>query len=299
VRVYYSTHFVSKTLVIYAYSHYPPIIVNTEIMYINIIRRELETRSEKNPRYSLRAFARALNFEATVISQILSQKRVPTFKTAEKIIRALDLDPSVAQDFLSSVADAHKSRGLKLANKFLRHQFAESEIQKTSIQDLSIDYFRVIADWYHVAIMELTFTEGFESNSNWIAKELGITPLEAKLAIERLLKLGLLERIDNKLVKTNERMTTADKDLTTPALRKHQKQLLEKAILSLENDPIEIRNMSGMMMVADPALIPEAKKLIEECSKKVSRLLQSGRKTQVYQFHVSLYPIQKPKKEKL
>jgi len=91
----------------------------------------------------------------------------------------------------------------------------------------------------------------------------------------------------------------SDKDLTTPALRKHQKQLLEKAILSLENDPIEIRNMSGMMMVADPALIPEAKKLIEECSKKVSRLLQSGRKTQVYQFHVSLYPIQKPKKEKL
>ncbi len=271
--------------------------MNPQTIYSNLIRRELELRSEKNSRYSLRAFARSLGFEPTVISQILSGKRIPSYKTAQRLIQKLGLEPQVAQDFLASLAETHKNRGLQRQNHFLKENFSLSQINESAVKDLSVDYFRIISDWYHVGIMELTLVEGFQSTPTWIAKELGITPLEAKLAVERLLKLGLLKEEKGKLVKTLERVTTADKHLTTPALRKHQKQILEKAIYSLENDPIEIRNMSGMMMPADPKLIPEAKKLIEECNKKISRLLQSGRKTQVYQLHVSLYPVQKSKKE--
>lgn len=269
-----------------------------EAIYSNIIRRELELRTEKNTRYSLRAFAKSLGFEATVISQILSGKRIPSYKTAERLIQKLSLEPGQAKDFLASLAEVQKGRGLERMNQFMKETFAPSEVEGSTVQDLSIDYFRVIADWYHIAIMELTFVDGFQSNLNWIAKELEITVLEAKLAVERLLKLGLIESRNGKLIKTKERLTTADKAVTTPALRKHQKQLLNKAMHSLENDPIEIRSMSGMMMVADPSLIPEARKLIDECNKKVSRLLQSGQKTQVYQLQVSLYPIQKPKLKK-
>jgi uncharacterized protein (TIGR02147 family) len=268
-----------------------------ETLYINLVRRELEQRSSKNPRYSLRAFAKALGFEATVISQILSGKRIPSFKTAQRLIQNLNLDPTSAQDFLASLAETQKNRGLQHMNPFFKQIFSTAALTQSSMHDLSIDYFRTIADWYHVAIMELTFVEGFQSNFSWIAKELGITVLEVKLAIERLIKLGLLQNKNGKLTKTQERLTTADKHLTTPALRSHQKQILEKAVSSVENDPIEIRNMSGMMMAADPKLIPEAKKMIEEFNSKVSRFLQSGRKTQVYQLHVSLFPIQKSKKE--
>ena len=138
--------------------------------------------------------------------------------------------------------------------------------------------------------------EGFHSSASWVAKELGINPLEAKLAIERLLNLGLLDQKDGKVFKTNERITTKDKHLTTPSLRRYQKQLLEKAIESLENDPIEVRSMCSMTMSVDPKNIPLAKKLIDECAKQISALLRNGKQEEVYQLQISLYPLQKKKR---
>jgi uncharacterized protein (TIGR02147 family) len=72
---------------------------------------------------------------------------------------------------------------------------------------------------------------------------------------------------------------------------------LEKAICSLENDPIEIRNMSGMTMSIDSKNIPLAKKLIDECMQQISRLLRSGKSSDVYQLQVSLFPLTKRKQK--
>jgi len=266
--------------------------------YRNCIQEELARRCEKNSRYSLRAFAGALGFEPTVISQILSGKRVPSPKTAQKIAQGLGLSPEQEHDFFSSLAEVQRARGLKRLSPIFKKLDLKRGYMKGPPQDLSIDAFRVISEWYHIAILELTFIEGFQSDTNWIARRIGIEPIEAKLAVDRLLKLGLLTEKDGKLVKTQERLTTADKHLTTPGLRKYQKQILEKAIYSLENDPIEIRNMSGMTMSVDPKNIPMAKKLIDECSRQISQLMQNGNQTEVYQLHVSLFPLTKMNKEK-
>jgi len=264
--------------------------------YKHAIQEELARRCEKNSRYSLRSFARALGFNSAVISQVLSGKRVPSPKTAKKIAQGLGLSPEQEHDFFASLAEVQRARGLqRLSPVFKKLSASDISLQGPPL-DLSIEAFRIISDWYHYAILELSCTEGFHSDANWIAIQLDITPLEAKLAIERLLKLGLLEEKNGRLSKTNERVTTADKHLTTPGLRKYQKQLLEKAIESLENDPIEIRSMSSMTMSVDPKNIPLAKKLIDECAKQISALLRNGKQEEVYQLQMSLYPLQKKKR---
>lgn len=259
--------------------------------YIEAIKSELAHRTSRNPKYSLRAFARALGLEATVISQILNKKRTPSFRTAQRIVEGLGLAPDEQQLFYASLAAVQNDRKLERLNPFFR---TVVQTQKAP-QDLSIDVFRIISDWYHIAILELTFVDGFQSDPAWIAKEIGITELEAKLAIERLLKLNLLTYENKKLAKTNESLSTADKHVTTPALRAHQKQLLEKAMFSLENDPIETRNMSGMAMAIDPKNIPKAKQMLAEYSRNISRFLQTGKRTQVYQLQINLFPIQRTK----
>lgn len=266
--------------------------------YQGIIREELARRCGKNPRYSLRAFAKALGFESTVISQILSGKRVPSPRTAKKIVHALGLAPEQEHDFFSSLAEVQRSRGLRKLSPIFKKLYAAGAQRSDGPQDLSIDAFRVISEWYHIAILELTYLRDFESEPAWIASELGIAPIEAKLAIDRLLNLGLLELREGRLVKTQERLTTADKHLTTAGLRNYQKQILSKAIESLENDPIEMRSMSGMTMSADPKNIALAKKLIDECSRQISQLMQTGKQTAVYQLQVSLYPLTKKPGEK-
>ena len=81
--------------------------------YKNSIQAELSRRCERNPRYSLRAFARALGFEPTVISQIIAGKRIPSYKTAQKLVRALGLSPEDSNRFYASLAQVHQGRALK------------------------------------------------------------------------------------------------------------------------------------------------------------------------------------------
>jgi uncharacterized protein (TIGR02147 family) len=256
------------------------------------IQEELAKRCEKNPRYSLRAFAKALELEPGVLSLILSGKKTPSFKTAQLILARLDLEPEQIQDFLSSLAQAHKSRGMKR----LSPHFKKMAIRPT-IPDLSIDLFRVIGDWYHYAILMLTFIEGFKNDSNWIAVQLRISPSEAKLAVDRLMNLELLIEKDGKLI-AQEGYSLADKTISTVSLRKHQQQVLEKAIVSLQNDSIDDRSMTSFTMAIDPEKIPEAKKLIERFTNEMSALMEGGRRLQVYQLGVALYPLQIKKEEK-
>ncbi len=257
--------------------------------YRSCIQKELARRCVKNPRYSLRAFSRALGFEATVISQILSGKRVPALKTAQRLVKELGLSPDEQDHFFVSLAETHRARGLERLNPY----FKDLESKNSTQKELSTELFRVIADWYHYAILALTMTRDFQPSPKWIAQELGISEIEAKLAIDRLIDLGFLAEKDGHLECTTEGFTTADKQLTTAALRTHQKQILENSILSLENDPIETRSHTSMTMAIDPRKLSTAKMMVEEFTQRLSKFLESGKRTQVYELGVSLYPVQK------
>jgi len=263
--------------------------MNADTYYKTAIKEELSKRIENNSSYSLRAFAKALGIEASALSEILSNKRVPSYKMAQTIIRSLRLSPTDEEHFLASVAQTQRSRGLKKMSK----KFRELKDPGTPARELSADLFRVISDWYHYAILEFTFVKGFRSSPQWIAKELGITVVEAKLAIERLKSLGLLTDENGKLSKTVGHFVTGDRHLTTPALKRRQKQILEKALYSLENDPIERRNMSAMTMAVDPKKIPQAKKMIDDFLNKLCSFLEEGEQKEVYEFGTFLVPLQK------
>lgn len=261
------------------------------LFYQKRIREELQRRCDTNPRYSVRAFARALKLDAGALSRILSGKQVPSLKVAQKLLSVLDLSAEEKSSFLSSLAKKQKSRKLQRLSSVFRN-FTGSIQQK----ELSVDLYRIIADWYHMAILELTFTGDLPNDPKKIATKLGISVVEAKLAVQRLLELELLEEKNGVLKKTTEQLTSADKNLTTPALRKNQKQFLEKAIYSLEHDPIAERSVTSMTMAIDPEKLPVAREMIREFNRSLCEFLESGKRTQVYNLGVTLYPLQKKEK---
>jgi uncharacterized protein (TIGR02147 family) len=260
-----------------------------EPTYIQIIRHELSRRLETNPRYSLRAFATAIDINAGTLSQVLAGKRHLTFSKALEIIPRLDLSPIEKQTFLNSLSKATKSRDLKRVSSAYK-QFSSTEEPK----EVSLDVFNLIAEWHHYAILDLPFVKGFKSDVGWIAKRLGITITEANMAIQRLCSLELMEWKDGELVKTHGPLTTADKALTNSALKRRQKQILGKSLASLENDPIDVRNHSGMTMAISSEKIPEAKKRIEAFLQEMSLFLEEGQQDRMYELTVNLFPLDHP-----
>jgi len=165
---------------------------------------------------------------------------------------------------------------------------------QTDYKQLAIDSFAIISDWHHYAILELIHVESFESDINWIANALGIKMMEAKIAIERLKRVGLLE-VNSKgeyIDASGGKSTNISNDMTHGALRKMQKQLLEKSIECLEKIPYEKRNNTSMTMGIDTRKLPEAFEEIKKFRRKMGKFLGDvNHKDQVYNLSIALCPL--------
>jgi uncharacterized protein (TIGR02147 family) len=258
-----------------------------EPFFKSSLRASLADRCRRNPGYSLRAFARALKLDAAALSRVLNSKMAPSMSMVEKILAHIDLNPHDRERFVQSALQASLSKnGNKKVGAVLN-----GEAQNIEARQIDAECFTAISEWYHTAILELTFAQDFQPDANWIARRLRISPVESKLALERLQLLGLLQKKNSKLLKTDRFVTTADKNITSSAHRRRQKQVLEKSILALEEMDISERNHSAVTMAIDMQHLPEAKKLISDFNKKMCALLARGNRKRVYELQVSLFPL--------
>ena len=258
--------------------------------YRKALNDKLVERIEKNPKYSLRAFANALQVDASTLSKVLSGKCYFSEDFATDVLDRLDFTHEERELFLSSLAKARVEAGLKrmsAAQKVRVSNSSESSMPK----ELTADLFRTVSDWYHYAILALTRVRGFKNDPSWIAKRLGISEVEVIGAIDRLKTLELLEEVNGKLTNTYFHLNTANHEISSAALRRRQKQIIEKSLYSLENHPISIRNHSARTVAIDLEKLPEAKKRIEEFMIKLCDDLASEKKEFVYELSVQLFPL--------
>jgi uncharacterized protein (TIGR02147 family) len=268
-----------------------------QFYYQTRLREALMERIDRNPRYSIRSFASALGLDSSSLSQILAGKRSVSTKVVDRILGYLELDPREQKEFLESIIEEKKQKGLKRVSPELdsRLKNISKSVTAHTYHGVGLDEFRVIADWYHYAILELTFSKHFSPDPKWIAKELGISITETKIAIDRLLELELLERKDGTLKKVDWHLDTKDKTKSSAFHRKRQKQILEKSMHSLEHDPIEIRNHSSLTLCIDKNKIALAKAKIQSSMQEIADLLLSGTPEEVYELSVNLFPLNSEK----
>jgi uncharacterized protein (TIGR02147 family) len=256
--------------------------MNTEPHYQRLLRQELARRCEANPRYSLRSFARALEIDAGTVSRLIRGSQRPTQMLASRIFSVIDLSPEEQAKFMESARE-----GLRRARA---SGPLPARTPRGPLRELGTDLFKAIADWQHAVILELPSLPGFRADPQWVAKRLGISPTEAQLALGRLIQLGLLAVRNGQVLRTNLAYDTGDRHLTSAAHRRNQRQFLEKAIQSLENDPIEVRSMTRWTMAIDPQKLPLAKRMVERFQRRLGRVLGSGQATEIYSLSVALFP---------
>lgn len=248
----------------------------------DLLKTEIVRRCEKNPSYSLRAFAKSLNLSPAFVSKLLKGDRPFTAKTIDHIAAALALNPEQVL--------AYKGRLKKKGTL---------EERDPGYRQIGLDQFQFISDWYHFAIMELVTVEGFKASPAWIAAKLGINVHQASDAFERLIRMGYIQETEGKYILVEENNTTIGPEIAVPATRRQQTQFLEMAIQAIHETPIEKRSQTTSTMAIPSDRIGEAKEIITEFRRKMANLMQRpGERDSVYQLTVSFYPLTKNTKEK-
>lgn len=237
-----------------------------------ILKQEYANRCQRNSRYSLRAFARDIGIRSSRLSEILNGKVGLSYEKAKQIAIRLNFNKTEMARFLDLAESQH-------ARSKVKRELAKARLRKyehPQYRKLEMDAFQLISNWYHLAILELMDLDQFESSEKWIARALGITELEARSAIERLLRFNLATRLPSGRLKTNQQFTASPDGVPSAAIKKFHEQVIQKGLGRLRRDPLEKRDFSSVIMSIDKTKLPVVKQKIkafrrelnQECAKE-------------------------------
>lgn len=253
--------------------------------YLHFFNSVWECRKARNPRYSLRAYARDLEIPASKLSQILRGKCGLSEARARQVAGKMGLSPAETDIFATMVATRH-SRSEFARKKAL--QKLECFQSHASYRTLSLEAFKIISDWHHLAILELTEVVDFKSDPKWIANRLQIDLGTAKEAITRLLEFGLLDRKKDGTFFQTDVLLQTPSGVPSLELRKHHSQILGKADEALTKIPIELREFSSTTFTISEEQIPQLKKQLQEFRKNFATTATNNAKNKERVFCLSM-----------
>lgn len=250
------------------------------------IRERLDELRAKNNQFSLRAFARLLGVSPASLSEFLNGKRNLSSKMLKKLAEKLCLPPEDINVLNEKIVREKKG---------VNHK-PKSEKQNIQLQN---DQYFLVADWHYYSILCLAETPGFSEDYQWVAKRLKTTVPKVKDAMERLIRLGLLNYDDKgNLVYQDVELTTSE-DTPNTSLKMRHAENLEAAKESLYLDDVMIRDMSFMTMALDPAKLPEIKKMVRKFQDELADFIDKGDKKEVYEICLQIFPRTKINKDQL
>jgi uncharacterized protein (TIGR02147 family) len=235
-----------------------------------LLQAKLEDQQKKNPRLSMRSFAKKMEISPGCLNELMHGKRALSEFYANKIVLALEMDTAERNKVYS----------------FITTQSRKHDVEQT-IAEKQIE---VISSWQHFAILNLMRTKDFDSNPMWIADRLAITPEEAAHSLKLLEDLGFIKTKGKSLVRSVGSLSATTEIPSAEIMKAHIADL-QKSIDVLQNTKSSVRDYSSTTLAINPEKMPEARKLIKTFHKKLSMLVEDGDKSAVYNLNVQFFPL--------
>lgn len=266
-------------------------ILKPEVKSRDFIRRVFVARTNRNPHYSLRAFARDLEISPSFLSEVLNGHHGVTQRMACAIKDRLDLNRAEEKQFMLSVAyenagsESRKRDALKALKQSSKH-FAP----------LKRDVFHAVSNWQHLAILQLHRVKDFKPSNAWLSRRMNLPIAMVQDSIVRLKKIGLLKG-DGADLAPNDEAFSFDEKIPPDFIRTFHRDLLKKADEAVGKDPSS-RRLDAMVFAMKKEKMPEAIASIRAFYEKFDREFgASSGADEVYALTTQLFNLTERKTE--
>ena len=256
---------------------------------IEYLQTVLNERKSKNSRYSLRAFSGQLGFKSpSTISSILSGNRKLSLSTALQISSHLGHTPKEAR-YLELLI--HLEKNLERDQKSRVLDELRTIKPDMKYEKHSLDTFRLIADWYHLAIVALSKKANFDLTPSSVSEAFGaeVSKNQAKVALDRLDRLGFINKNNQK---TNSDPVLFGDSIKDNAVKQYHKDVIKKGYEAIETQSLNERNLRGSAICLKKENYQKACEIIERCHKEILNL-SSKDGDDVYQSNTQLFKLTK------
>ena len=154
--------------------------------------------------------------------------------------------------------------------------------------------FKVIAEWFYLVILEMTYLKGFSNDPEKISQLLqdSISPSVVKEALQFLLGLGLLEKTKKGtyLKSTKKHLETAS---SSSAIHHHQLQMMEKAREALKTPRPGRQKFITQTLTIRKADLPRLLKLVSGLQNDLMKIAvkEQGLGDATYQVNLQLFSL--------
>ncbi len=259
-----------------------------ELDYRKMLHGEFDLRRKQNPAYSMRSFARDLDLSPSRLSEVLNDKGHLSASTLLEVGARLGIPKNevLAMQAAQSYKTAPENSAIKISAK----NFLESFRYQGQFSQLTEETYRILADWYHFAILSAMELDKYDGSVSYLARILRLNEETVTDALRRMANQGMVTEKDGSYQATGEIFTTSN-DVASEALRTSHRQNFDLAKDSLDEVNVLLRDITSATIAIDINKLPEAKKMIKEFRRNLCHFLESGDKHAVYNFNIQLHPI--------
>lgn len=264
-----------------------------DLDYRRVLQSEFDHRRRNNPAYSLRSFARDLDLSPSRLSEVLNGKGDLSTSTLLDVGARLGISRN--EVLALQAALAFKVSPENSAIRVSARSYLESYNYQKSFSQLTDETYRILADWYHFAILSAMEIHTYDGSISYLARVLRLDEETVTNALTRMANQNMVKIEDGAYYSTGEIFSTSN-DVASEALRTSHRQNFELASKALDDVDVLLRDITSATICIDIDRLPEAKKMIKEFRRNLSHFLESGKKHAVYNINIQLHPISEVEK---
>ena len=268
--------------------------------YRVFLKDVLVEKIRKNAAFSLRAFAAQLGVAPGMLSDVLNHKKNLSVAKAMQVASGLRLqgDEDTYFQALVLLENTRRPGQMEQREKVLeRLQTLRPASLNTvrTVTDLSVDHFHSVANWICVAGFALLGCAANGFSAAQIAARLSVSKFEAEDAMERWVRLDLVERDgEGRYFKRSDAHLMMKSQAPQGALRKFHATMLEKASEALVSQSNLEKFVGSETLAFDASDLREVSEILEGAISKVLAKAKSGKKkADVYHLGFQFFRVNK------
>lgn len=221
-------------------------------------------RKQRNPRYSLRSFAKTIQMSPSSLSSILAGKQNVSPAKMREVADKLGVTGD-EQNYLVALAELScaKSPADVKASKEKIAQFGFD----SPIYQITKDQVEIYGSWEALAIIEALKISDAQRSAHWLATALEI-PLKSIESICAVLTKHhfIVQHEDGTYSCLRDHSSSEGPVKTLPPkpIRQFHASIMQKAMIALDEQPLSERDISTMIYASSASSTPQVKQAIKE-----------------------------------
>jgi uncharacterized protein (TIGR02147 family) len=250
-------------------------ILDEQQLIRNILKDYFIKVQIRNPRFSLRAFAKKLGISNSALSEILRGKRIISAQKAMKYADLIGLESQPKKRLFDAF---EKSDGLE---KLKKQQNPLKEFELTP------DKFHIMGDRVYFSILSLLRTKNKSPKD--IAFSLKLDVKTVVKALDELIDVGIVKKNGSEYIEADRGIFRTPENFPTELLKKRRLQNNEANKNAIEN---ETEGATGFFstIAIDKTKLKEVEPIIEDFLKRLSLFLRKNQSEDIYEVSIDIFP---------